>query len=136
MKIKNNTEKKLTAGGPDTPRINFEDTIKVASETAAEEKYLSDFMDMSYEEALKNFKKNNPGATEDDFKESLKRLSLESGGKVIDFSKYKKDNDWYKSKVRQLNLGSIFGPDRTLASLTDQERAAVQKLLRLTMGKE
>ena len=136
MKIKNNTEKKLTAGGPDTPRINFEDKIKVASETAAEEKYLSDFLDKSYEEALKKYLENNPGSTEEDFDESLRRLSLESGGKVIDFSKYKKDNDWYKSKVRQLNLGSIFGPDRTLASLTDQERTAVQKLLRLTMGKE
>jgi len=136
MEIKNNTEKKLTAGGPDTPKINFEDTIKLASETAAEEKDLSDLMDMYYEEALIKFLKNNPGATKEDFDESLRRLSLESGGKVIDFSKYKKDNDWYKSKVRQLNLGSIFGPDRTLASLTDQERAAVQKLLRLTMGKE
>jgi hypothetical protein len=111
-------------------------TVKVASETAAEEEELSDYMDMQYEKALENFKKNNPGATEDDFKESIRRLSLDSGGKVIDFSKYKKDDDWYKSKVRKLDLGSIFGPDRTLASLSDSEKEVVQKLLRMTLGKE
>lgn len=110
--------------------------LKVASEPAADEKDISDYMDLQYYEALKNFKKNNPGATEDDFKESLRRLSLDSGGKVIDFSKYKKDDDWYKSKVRKLDLGSIFGPDRTLASLSDSEKEVVQKLLRMTLGKE
>jgi hypothetical protein len=31
----------------------------MASETAAEEKSLSDFMDMKYEEALRNFKKQS-----------------------------------------------------------------------------
>lgn len=110
--------------------------VKVASEPAADEKDISDYMELQYYEALKNFQKNNPGATEDDFKESLRRLSLDSGGKVIDFSKYKKDDDWYKSKVRKLDLGSIFGPDRTLASLSDSEKEVVQKLLRMTLGKE
>ena len=59
--------------------------IKLARESAAEEKNMSDFMDMKYGEALLKFLDNNPGKTEDDFKE-LFRTSLESGGKVINFA--------------------------------------------------
>ena len=44
-----------------------EKLIKIASESLQEEKDMSDFMDMKYEEALKKFLKNNPGKTEQDF---------------------------------------------------------------------
>ena len=47
----------------------------MASETAAEEKSLSDFMDMKYDEALKQFLKNNPDKSEKDFQE--KNLQLD-----------------------------------------------------------
>ena len=72
-----------------------ETLIKLASESAAEEKELSDFMDMKYEMARDKYLENNPGKTEEDFIETIRRIKLESGGKVIDFAKYKKDNDWH-----------------------------------------
>ena len=108
---------------------------KLASETAAEEKYLSDYMDMKYETARDKYLENNPGKTEEDFIEIINRMKLESGGKVIEFSKYKKDNDWHKT-VRKLDLASMFTPGKTLASLSKDEREAVNKLLKLTLGKE
>jgi|TARA_E500000331_G_scaffold332202_1_gene355198 hypothetical protein len=107
----------------------------VASETAAEEKRMQDFGEMKYEEALRRFLKNNPGKSEQDFIDSIRRINLSSGGKVIDFSKYKKDDDWYKD-VKKLDLASMFTPGKTLSSLSKSERAAVNKLLRLTLGKE
>ena len=107
----------------------------VASETAAEEKRMQDFGEMKYEEALRRFLKNNPGKSEQDFIDSIRRINLSSGGKVIDFSKYKKDDDWYKD-VKKLDLASMFTPGKTLSSLSKSERAAVNKLLKLTLGKE
>ena len=107
--------------------------IKLASETAAEEKELADFGDMEYGNALKEFLKNNPDKTEEDFIDAIRRIQMSSGGKVIDFSKYKKDNDWHKG-IRKLNLSSLLGGDKTLDSLTESERKAVNNLLRLTLG--
>ncbi len=110
-----------------------ETLIKLASETAAEEKELADFGDMEYGNALKEFLKNNPDKTEEDFIDAIRRIQMSSGGKVIDFSKYKKDNDWHKG-IRKLNLSSLLGGDKTLDSLTESEREAVNNLLRLTLG--
>jgi hypothetical protein len=115
--------------------IKKEDLKKLASETRLEEKELSDFGDMQYEEALRKFLKNNPDKDEQDFIDSIRRINLSSGGKVIDFSKYKKDDDWYKD-VKKLDLASLFTPGKTLASLSDDERKAVNKLLKLTLGKD
>jgi hypothetical protein len=103
----------------------------MASETAAEEKSLSDFMDMKYDAALEKFLENNPGKTEKDFQEAIIRIPMESGGKVLDFAKYAKARD---PKIKELDLASLFTPDKTLSSLTKSERAAVNKLLRLTLG--
>ena len=65
----------------------------MASETAAEEKRLSDFGDMEYGEALREFLKNNPDKSEKDFQDAIIRIPLNSGGKVIDFAKYAKVED-------------------------------------------
>ncbi|MGI9541041.1 MAG: hypothetical protein ACR2MI_03180 [Flavobacteriaceae bacterium] len=105
----------------------------MASETAAEEKNLSDFMDMKYEEALRQFLKNNPDKSEKDFQDAIIRIPMNSGGKVIDFAKYAKAKD---PKVKELDLASLFTPDKTLASLSKSERAAVNDLLKLTFGKK
>ena len=105
----------------------------VASETQSEEKALSDFGDMKYAEALAEFKKNNPGKTEQDFQDAIRRIPMESGGKVIDFAKYAKVDG---KKVKELNLSSLFTPSKTLASLTDKEKEAVNDLLKLTFGKK
>ena len=105
----------------------------VASETQSEEKALSDFGDMKYGEALAEFKKNNPGKTEADFQNAIRRIPMKSGGTVIDFAKYAKVDG---KKVKELNLSSLFTPSKTLASLTDKEKEAVNDLLKLTFGKK
>ena len=104
---------------------------QIASETRQEEKDLSDFMDMKYQMALDKYLENNPGKTEKDFQDQIRRLSLESGGKVIKFSDYK---DPVK-KVKELDLASMFTPGKTLAELSEKERDAVNTLLKLTFGK-
>ena len=89
---------------------------------------------MEFDKALQEFLKNNPDKTEEDFINAIRRipkcLVVE---KVIDFSKYKKDNDWHKG-IRKLDLSSLLGGDKTLSSLTESEREAVNNLLRLTLG--
>ena len=105
----------------------------MASETAAEEKGLSEFMDMKYEEALRQFLKNNPDKSEKDFQDAIIRIPLNSGGKVIDFAKYAKAKD---PKIKELDLASLFTPDKTLSSLSKSERDAVNNLLKLTFGKK
>ena len=86
LTMKNNIEKELPAKGD---LAETEQLMKLASESAAEEQNLSDFMDMKYQIALDKFLENNPDKTEKDFQDSIRRLSLENGGKVIKFSDYK-----------------------------------------------
>ena len=81
----------------------------------------------------KEYLKNNPGKTEQDFQDAIRRIPMESGGKVIDFAKYAKVDG---KKVKELNLSSLFTPSKTLASLTDKEKEAVNDLLKLTFGKK
>ena len=127
---KNNTDKVMPGSGDLSEK---EKLIELAmSETAAEEKSMSDFMDMKYDEARDKFLQNNPDKTEDDFIKLL-RVPMESGGKVIDFAKYTKADD---SKIRELDLASLFTPGKTLASLTKNERDAVNNLLKMTLGKK
>ena len=127
--MKNNIEKILPANGDlsEIDKLNL-----MASEDAAAEQSMSDFMEMKYEIALDKFLENNPDKTEKDFQDSIRRLSLESGGKVIKFSDYK---DPIK-KVKEIDLAGLFTPGKTLASLTSDERDVVNKLLRMTLGKK
>ena len=129
LTMKNNIEKELPAKGD---LAETEQLMKLASESAAEEQNLSDFMDMKYQIALDKFLENNPDKTEKDFQDSIRRLSLENGGKVIKFSDYK---DPIK-KVKEIDLAGLFTPGKTLASLTSDERDVVNKLLRMTLGKK
>ena len=126
----NSIEKEMPGKGDLSEK---EQLIKLASESAAEEKELSDFMDMKYEMALEKYLKENPGKTEDDYINAIRRISLESGGKVVDLNKYRKEKD---VKIKELDLASMFTPDRTLSSLSDKERDAVNTLLKLTFGKK
>jgi len=126
----NNIEKGLPALG-DLSEI--EKLKYLASEDAAAEQSMSDFMDMKYEMALEKFLENNPNKTEDDFKDAIRRIPMETGGKVIDFAKYAKADD---SKIKELDLASLFTPGKTLASLTADERNAVNNLLKMTLGKK
>ena len=109
-----------------------EELKKLASETRSEEKDMSDFMDMKYQEALDRFLESNPGKTEKDFQEMVIRIPLGGGGsaKIIKFSDYKDP----KKKVKDIDLASLFTPGKTLASLTENERDQVNMLLKLTLG--
>jgi|TARA_B100001059_G_scaffold227726_1_gene257939 hypothetical protein len=127
----NNVEKELPGKGDLSEK---EKLIKLASETAPEEKELSEFGDMKYQEALDRFKKNNPGATEEDFLKAIIRIPMSGGGsaKIIKFSDYKDP----AKKVKEIDLASLFTPGKTLASLTTDEREKVNMLLKLTLGKK
>jgi len=125
-----NIEKRLEAKGDLSEK---EKLIKLASESASEEKELSDFMDMKYQMALEKYLENNPGKTEKDFQLEIIRIPMENGGKVIDFAKYRKSKD---PKIKEIDLASLFTPGKTLASLTPSERDAVNNLLKLTLGKK
>ena len=59
-------------------------------------------------------------------------LQMASGGKVVMLSDYLKQKE--KPKIKKLNLDSV-AIGKSLSELTEAERAAVNKLLRLTFGK-
>ena len=107
---------------------------QLASETQLEELDLQEFMDMKYELQKREYLKNNPGKTEDDYKQEIIKLSLKDGGSVIDLSKYRKDKE--PVEVKKIDLASLFTPGKTLASLTSKEKDVVNQLLRMTLGKD
>ena len=64
----------------------------------------------------------------------LRRIELRDGGKIIDFAKYAKMKE---PKVKKLNLASLFADHaKTMASLSPQERDAVNDLLRRTFQRD
>lgn len=64
----------------------------------------------------------------------FKRLEYAGGGKIIQFpidlTKYK------DIKPKEINLSGSFSKDRTIDSLSSDERALVNRLLRMSLGKE
>ena len=63
----------------------------------------------------------------------FKRLSYAGGGKVIQFPL---DLTKYKDiKPKEINLSGSFDKDRTIDSLSSDERALVNRLLRMSLGK-
>tara|TARA_R110002050_G_scaffold45655_1_gene107906 strand:+ start:28 stop:420 length:393 start_codon:yes stop_codon:yes gene_type:complete len=128
---KNNIAKILEARGDNTEK---EGLMKLASETLSEEMSMQEFMEMKYDEGKREFLKNNPGKTEDDYKEMIIRLSLKDGGEVIDLSKYRKMKE--PVEVKKIDLASLFTPGKTLSSLTSKEKDVVNQLLRMTLGKD
>ena len=130
MKNSNNQiDKALNARGDlsETKKLDL-----LASESLKDEKFMSDFMDMKYEEARDKFLQNNPDKTEDDFIKLL-RVPMESGGRVIDFAKYAKIKD---PKIKKISLASLFTPGKALSELTESERDVVNNLLKMTFGKK
>ena len=75
-KTTNNIEKKMSAGGPETSRLDMNQFINLASETAAEEKELSDFGEMEYEKDRDKFLKENPDLKEEDYIRKIIWLDL------------------------------------------------------------
>ena len=85
------------------------------------------------------YKERKPGQSITDWLDTKPRSyflniprELAEGGKVIDFLSYLKQKE--KPKIKKLNLDSV-AIGKSLSELTEAERAAVNKLLRLTFGK-
>jgi hypothetical protein len=62
----------------------------------------------------------------------LKDLSFSSGGVVIKFSDYAKK----KPKVKEINLADHFKLNQTVADLSDKDVELVNRLLKMSLGKE
>ena len=67
---------------------------------------------------------------DDDF---FKRLKYSGGGRILkfptDLTKYR------EPKYKKINISAGFGKDKTIASLTEDERNVVERLLRMSLGK-
>ena len=85
--------------------------------------HLEEAPDMSFDAWL--------NSKDDDY---FKRLSYAGGGKVIQFpldlTKYR------EPKYKKINISAGLGKDKTVASLTDDERDVVERLLRMSLGQE
>ena len=85
-------------------------------------------------------KERKPGQSITDWMDNKPReyflnlpLELADGGKVIFLSDYLKQKR--KPPIKKINLDSA-APGRTLESLTEAEREVVNRLLRMSLGKE
>ena len=120
-KANGETKKKLIQLAKDEADIKFDLELEIIKQL---------------EDKFKEFGK--PGETISDFikrapLDELIKLELQGGGKVISISDYLKQKE--KPKIKRINLDSA-APGRTLDSLTEAEREVVNKLLRMTFGKE
>ena len=131
MKI-SNVEKRMTGGGPDTPRLNFKDLI-VADAEKIEFDVLNDRLELLREAWLDQ---REPGESYNSWfkrvpRDEIIRLTLAGGGKVIDFSKFRKSKE---PKIKTIDIGQYFDLGRTLSSLSTSERETLNWLLNKSFG--
>ena len=124
-----NIEKKLTAGGKDTPKLNMEKFIQLADK----DKIRSDIEGEIIRLLNEKFRdQRKPGESFSDWlnrtpKDELLKLELKNGGNVVDFLSYLKQKQ--KPKVKEINLaqGDF---EKTVAGLTDADKDIIKDLLR------
>ena len=126
-----NIEKKMSSGGPDTPRLNMEQFIKLADADKIQSDLENEIIQLLNEKFLDQKK---PGESFSDWlkrtpREELLKLELSGGGKVIMLSDYLKQKE--KPKIKKLDLDSV-APGKALSELTEAEREVVLNLLRMT----
>ena len=126
-----NIDKRLTSGGPETSRLNFNEVIKVADEEKYEFDALNEKLELLNDAWLEQ---RQPGESFDSwFKRTptteIIRITLKEGGKVIKFSDYHKPK-----KIHKINLSDYFELGKTVASLTDSERETIKWLLDKTLN--
>ena len=121
-------EKKMSSGGPNTPRLDISDFIKLADADTEKMEFdaLNEILD-ALNDKFKNERK--PGESFDSWfkrtpREELIRINLEGGGKVIKFSDYHKPK-----KIQKINLSDYFDLGRTLSSMSRSERDTLKWLL-------
>ena len=127
-----NIDKRLTSGGPETPRLNFKDII-VADAEKIEFDALNEKLELLREAWLEQ---REPGETYDSWfkrtpRQEIIRLTLGSGGKVIKFSDYHKPKE-----IKKINLSDYFDLGRTLSSLSKSERETLNWLLNKSLYKK
>ena len=120
-----NIDKRLTSGGPETPRLNFKDII-VADAEKIEFDALNEKLELLREAWLEQ---REAGESYNSWfnrtsKDEIIRLTLGSGGKVIKFSDYHKPKE-----IKKINLSDYFDLGRTLSSLSKSERETLNWLL-------
>jgi len=131
----NNIEKRLSSGGPETPPLDMNEFIKLA--TGDREKMEFDALNERLE-LLRDawIKQREPGETYDSWfkripREEIIRLTLEGGGKVIKFSDYHRPK-----KIQKINLSEFFDLGRTLSSLSKSERESLNWILNRSLFKK
>ena len=124
-----NIEKKLTAGGKDTPKLNMEKFIQLADKDKIQSDIEGEIIRLLNEKFRDQRK---PGESFSDWlnrtpKDELLKLELKNGGNVVDFLSYLKQKQ--KPKVKEINLaqGDF---EKTVAGLIDADKDIIKDLLR------
>jgi len=132
MKI-SNIEKRMTSGGPETPRVNFNEVIKIADKEKYEFDALNERLELLNEAWLEQ---RQPGESFDSWfkrtpREEIIRITLSGGGsaKVIKFSDYHKP-----TKVQTIKLSDYFDLGRKLIDLSQSERDTLKWLLNKSLN--
>ena len=128
-KPRTNIEKKMSSGGPDTPRLNMEQFIKLADADKIQSDLENEIIQLLNEKFLDQKK---PGESFSDWlkrtpKEELLKLELSGGGKVIMLSDYLKQNEKPKIKKIDLAQGDF---EKTDAGLSSADKDLIKDLLR------
>ena len=130
MKL-SNIEKRMTSGGPETPRLNFNELIADAEKFEFDA--LNEKLELLREAWLEQRK---PGETYDSWfnrtsKDEIIRLNLKDGGKILKFSNYHKPK-----KIQRINISDYFDLGRTLSSMSKSERETLNWLLNKSLYKK
>jgi len=122
---KNNVEKKMSANNDKSLAKDIKDI---------QFDFMQDLADSVREDYLKEKKGDQSFIdwlqTKPD--EYFERLSFRSGGVVVKFSDYAKK----KPKVKEINLADHFKLNQTVADLSDKDVELVNRLLKMSLGKE
>ena len=131
-----NIEKAISSGGSNETPLDMNEFIKMADAEKIEADALEDLV-RAIEDKFNE--QRRPGETIESWLnrtdvEELRRIELSGGGKVYQFSDYKKNKE---PKVKEIDLASAFAPNTTLSSLSDSDKETVLKLLQLSgIGKK
>ena len=124
-----NIDKKMSSGGPDTPRISMEQFIKLADADKIQSDLENEIIQLLNEKFLDQKK---PGESFSDWlkrtpKEELLKLELSGGGKVIMLSDYLKQKRKPPIKKIDLAQGDF---EKTVAGLSSADKDIIKDLLR------
>ena len=127
-------EKILEAGGPNTDKMDMNTFIQLADLEKQEFDVMQNLIDTIQEDFEKERKSGESliDWLKSKATEYFKRIELKDGGNVFFISDYLKSKE--KPKIKEIDLAGMFTPGKTLSSLTEAEREAVNNLLKLTLG--